>query len=111
MSAHHHNNDDYNNGNQDQGTNDHQDLPLTDTTAAPASDGGCCGHAPKTEDLTDADSDDVTECLVMAGTPVIKSQAEAEGLFRDYQGQRYWFCCAACGPLFDADPDRYANAA
>ncbi|RAE97051.1 hypothetical protein DN545_38140, partial [Burkholderia multivorans] len=23
----------------------------------------------------------------------------------------YWFCCAACGPLFDADPDRYANAA
>ena len=110
MSAHH-NNDDYDNGNQDQATNHHQDLPLTDTTAAQASGGGCCGHAPKIENLADSDSDDVTECLVMPGTPVIKSQAEAEGLFRDYQGQRYWFCCAACGPLFDADPDRYANAA
>ncbi|MCQ4619356.1 YHS domain-containing protein [Corynebacterium sp. CCUG 69979] len=73
--------------------------------------GGCSGHAPKTEDLAKANSDHVTECLVMAGTPVIKSDAEAAGLYRDYQGQRYWFCCAACGPLFDADPDRYANAA
>lgn len=110
MSAHH-NNDDYDNGNQGQATNDHQDLPLVDTTAAQASGGGCCGHAPKIENLADSDSDDVTECLVMPGTPVIKSQAETDGLFRDYQGQRYWFCCAACGPLFDADPDRYANAA
>ena len=73
--------------------------------------GGCSGHAPKTEDLAKANSDDVTECLVMAGTPVIKSDAEAAGLYRDYEGKRYWFCCAACGPLFDADPDRYANAA
>lgn len=73
--------------------------------------GGCSGHAPKTEDLAKANSDDVTECLVMAGTPVIKSDAEAAGLYRDYNGERYWFCCAACGPLFDADPDRYANAA
>ncbi|PAY23568.1 hypothetical protein CEY15_08325 [Dietzia natronolimnaea] len=102
MTTHHH--DD-----QDRTTDDHQDLPLTDTTAT--SGGGCCGHTPQAEDLADADSDDVTECLVMAGTPVIKSHAEAEGLFRDYQDQRYWFCCAACGPLFDADPDRYANAA
>lgn len=73
--------------------------------------GGCSGHAPNTEDLAEANSDDVTECLVMAGTPVIKSDAEAAGLYRDYNGERYWFCCAACGPLFDADPDRYANAA
>lgn len=76
----------------------------------PAS-GGCGGHAPKADDLATANSDDVTECLVMPGTPVIKTQAEEAGLYRDYQGERYWFCCAACGPLFDADPDRYANAA
>ena len=76
-----------------------------------AASGGCSGHAPKTEDLASAQGDDVTECLVMAGTPVIKSQAEEVGLYRDYQGQRYWFCCAACGPLFDAEPERYANAA
>ena len=73
--------------------------------------GGCSGHAPKTEDLAAANSEDVTECLVMAGTPVMKSDAEAAGLYRDYNGERYWFCCAACGPLFDADPNRYANAA
>ncbi|MDZ5077834.1 YHS domain-containing protein [Nesterenkonia sp. HG001] len=76
-----------------------------------AASGRCSGHAPKTEDLATANRDDVTECLVMAGTTVITSQAEEAGLYRDYQGQRYWFCCAACGPLFDADPDRYANAA
>ena len=74
-----------------------------------AASGGCSGHAPKTEDLASANSGDLTECLVMPGTPVIKSQAEEEGLYRDYQGKRYWFCCAACGPLFDANPDRYAN--
>lgn len=47
----------------------------------------------------------------MAGTPVIKSDAEAAGLYRDYEGERYWCCCAACGPLFDANPQQYANAA
>lgn len=54
--------------------------------------------------------DDVVECSVMPGTMVVKAEAEATGLYRDYKGQRYWFCCAACGPLWDADPDRYANA-
>lgn len=55
--------------------------------------------------------DDMTICPVMAGTPVVKAAAEAAGLFRDYNGERYYFCCAGCGPAFDADPDRYANAA
>lgn len=67
-------------------------------------------HTPAAEDLANAAGDDVTECLVMSGTPVIKPRAEAEGLYRDHDGQRYWFCCAACGPLFDADPERYVNA-
>ena len=53
---------------------------------------------------------DIAECPVMAGTPVNKAQAEAAGLFRDYKGQRYWFCCAACAPMWDADPDEYAAA-
>lgn len=72
---------------------------------------GCSGHAPNSEELAAASSDDVTECVVMPGTPVITSQAEADGLYRDYRGERYWFCCDACGPLFDADPDEYAGAA
>lgn len=95
MTAHGHNHNDHN----------HEDH------SHEAASGGCSGHAPKTEDLATANSDDVTECLVMPGTPVIKSDAEAAGLYRDYQGQRYWLCCQACGPLFDAEPDRYANAA
>jgi YHS domain-containing protein len=54
--------------------------------------------------------DAIARCPVMAGAPVIKAGAEAKGLFRDYDGQRYWFCCAGCGPKFDADPATYANA-
>lgn len=61
--------------------------------------------------LGNANADEMTTCPVMAGTPVVKAVAEAAGLFRDYNGERYHFCCAGCGPAFDADPDRYANAA
>jgi YHS domain-containing protein len=77
----------------------------THTTAATGST--CSGHhaAP-----ADAASDDVSICLVMAGTPVVTSIAAAQGLYRDYEGQRYYLCCGACGPLFDADPENYATA-
>jgi YHS domain-containing protein len=46
----------------------------------------------------------------MVGGPVVNAVAEATGLCRDYEGNRYWFCCAGCGPAFDADPAKYANA-
>ncbi|MEV7527643.1 YHS domain-containing protein [Agrococcus lahaulensis] len=54
---------------------------------------------------------DIAECPVMAGSTVLKADAEAAGLVRDYEGTRYYLCCAACGPLFDADPAKYATAA
>lgn len=57
-----------------------------------------------------ANPDDIAECPVMAGSTVLKADAEEAGLVRDYQGQRYWLCCASCGPLFDADPERYVAA-
>lgn len=38
-------------------------------------------------------------------------QSRAASLFRDYEGARYYFCCAACGPRFDADPAKYVAAA
>ncbi|MPV36020.1 YHS domain-containing protein [Georgenia subflava] len=53
-------------------------------------------------------SADVAECPVMPGSSVVKADAEAAGLFRDHEGRRYWFCCAGCGPRFDADPAKYA---
>lgn len=79
-----------------------------DHAHTPAGAGSCSGHAPGAGELATAQGDDVTQCPVMTGSTVIKPKAEAAGLYRDYRGQRYWFCCAACGPLFDADPDRYA---
>lgn len=53
-------------------------------------------------------ADDMTTCPVMVGSPVNKKVAEAAGLFRDHDGQRYHFCCAGCGPAFDSDPAKYA---
>ncbi|GAA1989774.1 hypothetical protein GCM10009777_26260 [Microbacterium pumilum] len=47
----------------------------------------------------------------MPGNMVNPERAEAKGLYRDYQGTRYWFCCADCPPLWDADPARYAVVA
>jgi len=42
---------------------------------------------------------------------VVKEDAEAAGFYRDYGGERYWLCCAGCGPRFDADPERFVAAA
>lgn len=59
-------------------------------------------------DLLGGGADDMTTCPVMVGSPVSKKAAEAAGLFRDFDGQRYYFCCAGCGPAFDSDPAKYA---
>jgi YHS domain-containing protein len=74
-------------------------LPLTRS-------GGCCGSEAAAQPVA---NDDLTTCPVMAGRTVVKSVAETKGLFRDYKGNRYWFCCASCGPAFDADPEKYAT--
>uniref|UniRef100_A0A5Q5BH33 YHS n=2 Tax=unclassified Mycobacterium TaxID=2642494 RepID=A0A5Q5BH33_MYCSS len=80
----------------------------------------CCGGSAQDFDSTVIKTsarnllDPVTAeatCPVMPGTLVDKAAAEAAGLFRDYRGQRYWFCCKGCGPRFDRDPDKYASAA
>nr|WP_172802053.1 YHS domain-containing protein [Agrococcus carbonis] len=56
-------------------------------------------------------ADDIAECPVMVGSTILKADAEAAGLVRDYEGTRYYLCCAACGPLFDAEPAKYVSAA
>ncbi|UOQ59305.1 YHS domain-containing protein [Leucobacter rhizosphaerae] len=53
---------------------------------------------------------DTAECPVMRGNFVNKADAEAKGLVREYEGTKYYLCCAACGPLFDADPEKYVSA-
>ncbi|GGD83990.1 YHS domain-containing protein [Microbacterium murale] len=86
---------------------------MSDTSA-----GSCCSHnshahvdAEGRKDLLASQAEDLAECPVMTGSTVVKADAEAAGLFRDFEGTRYYFCCAACGPLFDADPAKYAAAA
>ncbi|ANJ25743.1 hypothetical protein [Agromyces aureus] len=65
-------------------------------------------HAPNL--LGQDTPEDLAECPVMKGSTVVKSKAEAAGLYRDVDGVRYWFCCAGCGPKFDADPAAYIAA-
>ncbi|QIM18679.1 YHS domain-containing protein [Leucobacter coleopterorum] len=60
------------------------------------------------ENLLTGTNDDTTSCPVMVGSPVSKAAAVSRGLFRDYEDQRYYFCCAGCGPTFDSDPAKYA---
>lgn len=40
----------------------------------------------------------------------IASYSAASG-YRDYEGVRYYFCCAGCDDAFDAEPAKYATAA
>jgi uncharacterized membrane protein YraQ (UPF0718 family)/YHS domain-containing protein len=49
-------------------------------------------------------------CPVMPGSMVDPAEAEKTALYRDHEGTRYWFCCAACLPRWDADPSRYLTA-
>ncbi|CAM3812660.1 heavy metal translocating P-type ATPase [Tsukamurella ocularis] len=66
------------------------------------------GDSPVETAPVPAPSDEKTTCPVMVGNPVVKSAAEERGLFRDYDGERYFFCCPSCAPKFDADPAKYA---
>lgn len=58
-----------------------------------------------------ASEQDLAVCPVMPKNVVVKSEAEEAGFYRDYDGERYWLCCAGCGPRFDADPERFVVAA
>ena len=84
---------------------------------AKAEGGHCGGHGDSAvtsnhgSNLLGPSAEELAECPVMRGSTVVKADAEAKGLFRDYEGQRYWFCCAACEAPFDADPAKYVTAA
>ncbi|MEW2460950.1 MULTISPECIES: YHS domain-containing protein [Microbacterium] len=84
------------------------DSPAGSCCSVPAAGGVAAEGRP---DLLASNAEGMTTCPVMAGSPVVIAQAEAAGLFRDYEGTRYHFCCAGCGPAFDADPAKYIAAA
>ena len=72
---------------------------------------GCCGgHAGGGQggghhcqhDVVAGPGDELVTCTVR-GTSTLKSTAETAGLFRDVEGERYYFCCRRCQDLFDAE--------
>ena len=50
-------------------------------------------------------------CAVMKGDMIDPARAVKMGLFTDYKGKRYVFCCPGCKPKFDKDPAKYAKTA
>jgi YHS domain-containing protein len=57
---------------------------------------------------TSGNPEDLAVCPV-TGDMVNKAAAEKLGHVREYQGKRYYFCCATCPQLFDKDPQQYVK--
>lgn len=68
-------------------------------------------HDHMSHAATKAPEKDLAVCPVMPTNVVVKADSEEAGFFRDFEGQRYWLCCAGCGPRFDADPAKFAAVA
>jgi YHS domain-containing protein len=67
----------------------------------------CCGaafaQAPQKAEKS-------TTCAVMGKDHKIDiADATKKGLFADYKGKRYYFCCAGCPKEFKKDPAKYAK--
>jgi YHS domain-containing protein len=50
-------------------------------------------------------------CSVMTTKKVNVKDATAKGMFADYKGNRYFFCCGGCPSAFKASPAKYAKNA
>jgi len=59
-------------------------------------------HAPKGK---------VIHCAVEKDNVVDVKEATAAGLFADYKGRRYYFCCTGCPQEFKHNPAKFAKSA
>lgn len=50
-----------------------------------------------------------TNCAVMPKDVIEVARSERDGLFSDYKGKRFYFCCPGCKPAFDKNPAKYAK--
>ncbi|MBI1756450.1 MAG: YHS domain-containing protein [Fimbriimonas ginsengisoli] len=50
----------------------------------------------------------VIKCPV-SGDKTDMDRATKNHLFTDYKGNRYFFCCSDCPPMFKKNPAKYAN--
>jgi YHS domain-containing protein len=50
-------------------------------------------------------------CAVMTDHKLDVKKATEEKMFADYNGSRYYFCCAGCVPAFKKEPEKFAKNA
>jgi YHS domain-containing protein len=50
-------------------------------------------------------------CAVMPSNKVDIAKATKAGMFADYKGNRYFFCCGGCPDAFKKDSAKYAKGA
>lgn len=48
-------------------------------------------------------------CAVMKNEVLKIADATKKGMFADYKGRRYFFCCNGCPQAFKKDPAKYAK--
>jgi YHS domain-containing protein len=63
--------------------------------------------APKAKD---AKAPKEVACAVMKDHKVNIAKATKDKMFADYEGKRYFFCCAGCPAEFKKDPKKFASA-
>jgi YHS domain-containing protein len=68
--------------------------------------GASAQKAPKSKPLPKE-----VKCAVMKNETANVADAQKQGLFADYKGKRYYFCCAGCAPAFKKDPAKYVKGA
>jgi YHS domain-containing protein len=80
--------------------------------------GGCPGAFAKDQEkftknvgvsLQKIDLPEELSCAVMGDHKVKLAEATDKKLFSDYNGRRYYFCCAGCEPQFKGDPEKFAK--
>ena len=84
----------------------------------------CCGNCPKAFEkdpekfakaegvsLQKIDMPEELSCAVMGDHKLKVAEATEKKLFKDYNGKRYFFCCAGCPPAFEKDPEKFAKNA
>lgn len=84
----------------------------------------CCGNCPKAFEkdpekfaknpgvsLQKIVLPEEMSCAVMGDHKLKPAEATASKLFKDYNGRRYYFCCAGCPPQFEKDPEKFAKNA
>jgi YHS domain-containing protein len=67
--------------------------------------------APSWSASKKAVASDITSCAVVPHDKVSIKAATKAGMYTDYKGNRYFFCCAGCPEKFKKNPAKFARNA